>query len=246
MSPVTYVIVDESSAPEIKGAAIVTMQSDIQNAYDTDFAPSHGVLPVEIFCRHATEVQPGDRVLHIVDSIEGDAPGALAYHTVDAQGNPVLRLGVNEHRGLGGNLLDLLSESLSHEIFETAKNPYVNDYSDHQGLVAGHPDVAKEVCDPVQGTPYRCGSTSIANFVLPAWFDAEDSDGPFDFVSSCKGEQILSKPFDCYASGYLAFRDGSQVFGDKMTDAHKAQAAFARVAHAHARIAAVPEHTSVP
>lgn len=224
----SYVIVDESSAPELKGDStpLVRMAADIQSAYDTDFAPMHGVLPVEIRVRNWMETQPGQRVLHIVDSVE-DAPGALAYHTVDGHGNPVLRLGVNEHRLLHGNLLDLLSESISHEIFETAKNPFVNCYLD----CGSTKKVAYEVCDPVQGTPYRHNGTLIANFVLPAWTDAEDADGPYDFVTANHGQRVLTKPFDCYPTGYLAFDDGSQTFGEKMTDERKANALFARVAH---------------
>jgi len=225
-----YVVVDESSAPELKGGALVTMSADIQDAYDEDFAPAHGVLPVEIYVRHPSEVQPGERVLHIVDSIP-DAPGALAYHTVDERGNPVLRLGIEENRAQGGALLDVLSESISHEIFETAKNPFVNRYLDC-GL---DKKVADEVCDPAQGSPYRRGTTAIANFTLPAWSDAEDAEGPYDFVTSQHGRTVLTKPFDCAPTGYLAFDDGTQSFGDKVSDLRKEASIWARVPHKQAK-----------
>jgi hypothetical protein len=216
----TYSIINQSTAPELTPAVLVQMAADIQAGYDSVFAPACGVLPVTIL---VGDTDVADRVMTIVDEL--DQAGALAYHTVDAKGRPVLMLGANANRSEGGVFLDVISESLSHEVFETEGNPYVNRYLDHGGAIAGKPDVADEWCDPVQGSGWRQGSTWISNFVLPAWGDVTDTDGPWDHAG------MLTGPFGCAPTGYLAFRDGSQHFGAAMTDARKVQVGlFSRVA----------------
>lgn len=211
-----YAIVNESSAPELTPTILATIALDMQSAYDTKFAPAWGALPVDIVVASADAIPSDARVLHLVDSIP-DAPGALAYHTVDDAGRPVLRLGVAENRSEGGVLLDVLSESMSHEVFETARNPFVNRYV--EGPWSGK-KVADEVGDPVQGVPFREGASAIADFTLPAWSDAGDTSGPYDYQGK------LTAPFTKLPTGYLAFDDGSQDFGDRVSAARRTTAAI--------------------
>ncbi|MDE3097747.1 MAG: hypothetical protein KGK07_17310 [Chloroflexota bacterium] len=204
MNALAYAIVNDSTAPELTHVALCTMAADIQTAYARDYAPAHGLLPIVVVVCAAAEVPAGARQGHLVDEIP-EAPGAAAYHTTDAHGRPMIRLGVDACRGEGGSLLDAISEALDHEIKEAAKNPFVNRWL--SGPWSGK-KVADEPCDPVQGSPYRDGSTLLANFTLPAWGDANDVDGPYDFRG------VLSAPFACAPSGYLAFDDGTQAFGE--------------------------------
>lgn len=239
-----YCIVDESTAPELKSSLVphtdnplVTMKRDIQIAFDTDFAPLCGVLPVDIRVCALSDAPENARIMHIVDSID-DAPGALAYHTVDDHGRPTLRLGVNQIRAVGGSLLDNVSETLSHEIFETQRNPFVNRYLD--GPWQGK-KVADEACDPVQGSGYRHGQTLISNFTLPAWGDIGDVDGPWDF------QKVLIGPFECAPTGYLAFDDGSQAFGASMHPLRKTHAEnYARTVGYHHPAIQFPPTDSAP
>lgn len=212
MTSIVYAIVNDSTAPELTHAALLTMAADIQTAYARDFAPAHGVLPVVVVVCSASEVPVGARQGHIVDEIP-EAPGAAAYHTTDAQGRPMIRLGVDACRAEGASLLDAISEALDHEIKETSRNAFVNKWL--SGPWVGK-KVADEVCDPVQGSPYREGSTLLANFVLPAWGDASDSDGPYDF------RRVLSAPFAVAPSGYLAFDVGPNSYGAMMTERKRA------------------------
>ena len=222
-----YVICNEAKAPELTPEALETMRADVQSAYDTIFAPVHNVEGVEI--RVGAPETADARILHLVDAIP-EEPDALAYHTVDDQGRPVLRLGVETIRSQGGALLDEISKAASHEVFETAVNPFVAFFC---AVPGERRMLALEVCDPVQGGSFRHGSSAISNFVLPAYFDAEDLDGPFDHV----GELVA--PLSCAAAGYQAWSDGTQTFGAEVREARRAHVAkHGRVAQSLAAKAA--------
>lgn len=205
----TYAIHNESTADELTMSALLEMANDGQLAYDRDYAPACGVLPVDIVvCELEQDIPPNARVIHIVDVL--DDAQALAYHTTDDAGRPVLRLGAKicreEAEAEGKPFLDVISDSLLHEIFETERNPYVRKY-----LVGPwrHKKVADEACDPLQGSGYRVGKTWIPNFTLPEW--ASDQRGPYDFLN------VLTEPFSRLETGYLAFDDGSQDLGERMS-----------------------------
>jgi hypothetical protein len=223
-----FAIVNQSTAPELAaGSTVVAMASDLQDAYDQAFAPAWGVLPVDVRVAAASDLgvpAPGVepiRVLRILDVIDG-SDGMLADHYVDDAGRPTMELSVTACRRVPGNILDVISEAASHELFECARNPSCRLYLDATPVITGKKPAA-EVCDPVQGSPWKQGKTTIANFVLPAWEEPNDKVGPFDYVSAQRGQRILSSAFECYPSGYLAFDDGSQHFGDKVTDERRAQ-----------------------
>jgi hypothetical protein len=215
-----YSLVNSSTAPELTAAILVRQALDAQQAYDTVFAPVCRVLPIIIL---VGDTDASDRLIVFQDDLT-DAPGALAYHSVDDKGRPVLYVGMNANRSEGGNLLDVLSESWTHEVFETARNPFVNRYLDAGGLF-GSRKVADEACDPVQGSGWRQGATLISNFTLPSWGDIGDVDGPWDHSGALKAA------FQCAPTGYLAFDDGTQTFGASVSEARRVQAStYARTA----------------
>jgi hypothetical protein len=210
-----YALVNESHAPELTPTSLSVIVCDAQDAYDGPFASSWGVLPVTVILGGL--LVAAARVCHLVDTIP-EAPNALAYHTVDAQGRPVLRLGVETIRSAlsaGQNLLDEISKAFTHELFETAVDPFVSLYCQVNGKTAM---LSYETCDPVQGGSFKQGSSAISNFVLPAYFDASDTDGPWDY---CKQ---LSASLTCASDGYQAWSDGTQTFGTAMSDVRKFQA----------------------
>lgn len=208
----TYGFCCEAQAPELTIDALAKMCLDMQDAYDKVFAVRWGVLPAAVVIGSDANIA---RVLHLVDSIP-EAPDALAYHTIDSKGRPVLRLGVETIRSflkLDQNILDEVSKGASHEVFETAINPFVSDYTVVPGKAVM---LAKEVCDPVQGTWWRknVGAFAMSNFVLPVYFDGADLDGPWDYLTT------LSAPLSCAPDGYQAWSDGSQTFGELVPE-HK-------------------------
>lgn len=210
-----YAILNESHAPELTPTSLSTIVCDTQDAYDGPFASVWGVLPISVILGQPPVSTPA-RIAHLVDTIP-EAPDALAYHTIDAAGNPVLRIGVETIRGNlapGQVLLDEISKAITHELFETAVDPFVSLFCQVAGKTAM---LAYEACDPVQGGSFKQGSTAISNFVYPAYFDAEDPSGPYDQVRQ------LSTPLSCDAAGYQAWSDGSQTFGERVSDFKRMQ-----------------------
>ncbi len=160
-----------------------------------------------------------DILFHIKDSIP-EAPDALAYHTTDQHGRPVLVLGWETIKSNGGTLHtgpNSLSGAMSHEILEATINPYVNGWYDHPDGVR---EQCAEVCDPVQGNSYEIGGIAVSDFVGPRYFDSSpNAPGPYS-----RGGTV--SPFEIDRNGYGVYRTGgqtgetSQVFGD-LVGAHK-------------------------
>jgi hypothetical protein len=215
MSGLAYVLRNDSKAPELADAALSMMVADSQQAYDEDFAPMHGLLPITITVLASGIAFPaGVRNVRIVEN-DASVPDAVAYHTVDAQGNPELVVSVDAARSEGGSILDQISIALTHEIFETSRNPFVAFCAMAPGKAV--PQML-EVCDPVQGGSYKKNETAISNFVTPAYFDANDSKGPYDKCGQ------LTAPFQCDAEGYIPWADGTQTFGEELSDTKKLHA----------------------
>jgi hypothetical protein len=112
----TYAFVNQSKAAELAPVAVLgQMVSDIQEAYDLVFAPALGTLTVTVEVGPAKEST--DRVLVLKDMLP-EAPGALAYHSVDDKGRPMLFLGVetipSDGTFSGQALLDQISIAASH------------------------------------------------------------------------------------------------------------------------------------
>lgn len=219
----TYALCNEATATELAGDVLEAKRADMQAAYDEVFAPAWGVLPAVLVIGNDPKLA---RVLHLVDTIP-EAPDALAYHTIDDAGRPVLRLGVETIRSNlapGQNLLDEITKAITHEVFEAAINPFVSLFC----YVAGRRAMLSfEVADPVQGGSFVMGSSAISNFVLPAYFDAEDLEGPFDQCGT------LVAPLSCAADGYQAWSDGSQTFGAELPTHKRANVAkYGRLAFA--------------
>jgi hypothetical protein len=207
MNGMNYVLVNKSSAAEVTPGALEQARCDLESAHNTIFAPLWGVLPVDL---HVGMPETDARTIELVDTL--DDASALAYHTVDSAGNPMLRVGLGALRsslGAGETLLDALTKAISHELFEASRNPFVAFF-----CFVAHADamLAVEVCDPVQGGSFKHGASAISNFVLPAYFDAEDLDGPFDYA----GELVA--PLSCAANGYQAWSDGTQTLGDELPE----------------------------
>lgn len=132
-----------------------------------------------------------------------DVDGALAYHSVDADGRPY------------GRMLPpsdpLDATDLSHEVLEALGDPTCDRWMKRPDGT----EVAVEVCDPVQGDEYAVSATvlgearqiKLSNYVWPAFFDAASS-GPFDRQGTVRA------PFGMSAGGYEAVIDPSGLEHD--------------------------------
>jgi hypothetical protein len=208
-----FAIVNEAADPTVAPAlGAIAEALAIQSARDFPlFWESQGV-EVSVF-PNIGAVPADYSVFHIADAIP-EAPDALAYHTV-VLGRPTLKLGWETIKANGGSLTTggaSLSSAMSHEICETIADPYCSWYGDWPA--DPKKKVCLEVCDPVEGDSYEITTTngtaiSVSNFVGPRWFDTDaGAPGPFDYMSK------LAAPLTMSPGGYLAFDDGTQVYGD--------------------------------
>jgi hypothetical protein len=165
--------------------------------------------PVFVVRRDESRLQDGEMALVFVTDEEGD-PGALAVHYWDGtRGEPAGRVYVDRASGLSTGRYSVC-ESVSHEV-EALNNPRLNQWRLHPDAAraaAGH-ELALEDSDPTQDTyevvaPDEYGRPikwPVANFVLPAWFEADDGSARrVDFAGR------LSRPGEIGPEGYAVVR----------------------------------------
>ncbi len=138
---------------------------------------------------------------------EGGREGLLAVHSWDwVRYVTTSRVYVHKASGLRGGRQSIC-EAAGHEITEALVDPLINQWRVHPQDPKVH--VALEVADPVQDTydlliTWRRETVRwpVANFVLPAWFDAS-SPGPYDHAGT------LTAPGQLGPEGYAILRDPS-------------------------------------
>ena len=161
--------------------------------------------------------------LALVDDLP-EAPGALGYHDVDAEGRPFSKIAVNPSLQNGSSWLNgpySVVSVVGHEALETVANPIVNLWVD----VDQTTETAREVCDAVEDTQFQHDGSDLTNFLLPSWFNAFGKP-PYDFIGA------LTAPFSRTSGGYMIVRTGgvvSQQWGETMPE-------WRKTAHARARM----------
>ncbi len=140
-----------------------------------------------------------------------DDPGALGYHTEDKDVvygrifvNPVLESGGTILYDAANSQNVSVASVLSHEIAELFLDPYVNLWADGPLLPDGD-EYSFESADPVESDSYEIDvpssdgitKVSVSNFIMPSWFDNQNTTGPFDYLNK------LSAPFTMTPGGYI-------------------------------------------
>lgn len=193
----------------------------------TEFGKAWGFVKPTFLARGTVNAT----TLLIVDT--PDQAGALGYHSTDPRGKPYGRIFVNPVLDNGGTVLGdsgdpslSVSAVASHEFLEWWLDPFCQLWADQ-----GRRSVAYEACDPVENDAYIVRGVAVSNFVLPAWFNPDDSAGPWDYLGRLPG------PFSMSKGGYLIqMADGkvSQVYARtpispyKPGKAHAASRTFRR------------------
>jgi hypothetical protein len=155
--------------------------------------------------RVASDVGIGEYAFALLDTLP-DAPGAIAYHTVDGHAVPMLLVGVDECATLAE-----LELALSHEMAETMIDPFINCWR-----AAGDGYLyAQEGCDGVEQRSYTISPSAavaavaigvpdavvVSDFVLPAFF-APNSVGPYTFCGRMGWQVDATGPFQTMPGGY--------------------------------------------
>ena len=172
----------------------------LQIQIDRDFVPAYGSEYAGTLT--LTTDDNGTIPLYLYDTIADAPEGALAWHDVDDKGRPFgmvpTKLALDEEGDIaatvGHELLEMLRDMMIDQKIETT----------YQGK--DNVPIAVEDCDPVESDTYPITVNSgkivqMTNFVLPAWFDASNATGPWDFLGK------LTAPLTIDAGGYMQYQD---------------------------------------
>jgi hypothetical protein len=186
MNAVKWVLVDSTNGATTKDgsklspAVLAHIAEAVQDQVDQEFATEWGARAT---LRVGTEndIQPDEWAYGFVKSLP-DAPGASAYHDINANGVPFALCAVTTCDSLLGPTG--VSVDASHEILETAGDEGANQFAnDNKGLLH-----AVEMCDAVEVQTYgkTCNDgtvVQVSNWLLRSWF-IPGAAGPYEYMTS--------------------------------------------------------------
>jgi hypothetical protein len=199
--PTIVLVFEETNTP---GIDATNMKAALQEYIDKYLAPAWGVTAQ---LRLGTKVLPGEWSLIFAD--DSDQAQALGYHDLDGAA-PRGFVFVHTSQQAG----EAVSVTASHELAELLLDPGCN-------LGAYSPRsrwIAREICDPVQGSSLSINGLPMANFVLPSWYGAGPA--PYDAAGAC------DQPWQILPGGYVPVWSSSgwtPIFGSHAAvhSAHK-------------------------
>jgi hypothetical protein len=183
------------------GVPFDKLTAALQKCYDQHFVPVWG-YPLKLY--NTKTPKPTDWQFVYFDT--ADVAGALGYHDLTKDGQPVSKIFVKTT--LADN--QLVSVTACHELFEMAIDPIANLWAE----AANGTEYAYEMSDAVEEDTFLVDGIQMSNFVHPAWFE------PFKHPPGTKYDHLglLKNPFTMTKGGYLIVKKKgkvSQVFGSK-------------------------------
>lgn len=183
------------------GVPFDKLTAALQKCYDQHFLPVWG-YPVKLY--NTTAPKPSDWQFVYFD--DADVAGALGYHDLTKNGQPVSKVFVKTTLSAG----EKVSVTACHELFEMVIDPIANLWAE-----AGNgTEYAYEMSDPVEEDVFLVDGIEMSNFVHPSWFE------PFKHPPGTKFDHLglLKKPFSMTKGGYVIIKKKgkvSEVFGSK-------------------------------
>lgn len=183
------------------GVPFDALTATLQTCFDLHFLPIWG-YPVSLY--NTDVAKPKDWQFVYFD--DADTAGALGYHDLTKDGQPVSKIFVKTT--LKDN--QLVSVTACHELFEMVIDPIANLWAE----AADGTEYAYEMCDPVEEDTFLVNGMQMSNFLYPTWFE------PFKHLPRTKYDHLglLTKPFSLTKGGYEIVKRGgkvSEVFGSK-------------------------------
>lgn len=183
------------------GVPFARLTATLQKCYDLHFLPIWG-YPVKLY--NTKVPKPTDWQFVYFD--DADTAGALGYHDLTKDGQPVAKVFVKTT--LADN--QLVSVTASHELFEMVIDPIANLWAE----AADGTEYAYEMSDPVEEDTFLVDGIQMSNFVHPSWFE------PFRHPPGTKFDHLglLKKPFAMTKGGYVIIKKKgkvTEVFGSK-------------------------------
>jgi hypothetical protein len=197
----TIALVNEATVD--LGVNFEALLAALQKFLDRDFVPVWG-YPAKLIQRTLATLEPAHWPFLFIDN--ADQAGALGYHDLTRNGQPVSKVFVKTAIGYG----ESVSVTACHELAEMLIDPGAQ-------LWAQKPDgtfVAYEMADPVEEQTYLIDGIKMSNFVYPSYFEAWHRlhSVKFDYLGK------LTRPFQIAKGGYLIIYKGGQysnVFGSE-------------------------------
>jgi hypothetical protein len=174
-------------------AALKPIVVALQKQVDGDFSKFWGMHADLVFVGLAEKPDPDAWMLGIFDN--SDQAGALGYHDLTAQGQPLGKVFAQTDIAFGSSL----SVTISHELLEMMADPDINLCVFVQSSDADGQLVAFEVCDAVEDDSlgYTIDGVLVSDFVTPAWFETFATHADFDFL------RHVTAPFELAVNGYI-------------------------------------------
>jgi hypothetical protein len=188
-------VLNESTA--IGDAEVQHMLSAFEQQWNKDLISAWGVDTASFAFVPKGEA-PATGTWWVVFLDDSDQAGALAYHDLTNEGQPISKVFVKTILADHAKV----SVGATHEICEMAVDPWLNSaYQDPQGVFW-----AGEVCDPVEDDQYGylIGDVLVTDFVTPSWFGHQHAQGPIDFKGHARAA------FEVLTGGYAQKFDPQQ------------------------------------
>lgn len=189
---VTIAILNESTL--LKDADVQPVVAALQKQLANDFCPAWNIaVPTLTFVPQGQQPPAGSWHLIVFDN--SDQAGALGYHDVTPDDQPLGKVFVKDDLDAGLQW----SVTMSHELLEILGDPLINLTAMVQKTARSGKVYAYENCDAVEDDSfgYKIDEILVSDFVLPSWF-VPGSPGPWDF------QKKLSAPLQLLPGGYIS------------------------------------------
>lgn len=176
------------------GVPFDKLTAALQKCYDQYFVPVWG-YPLKLY--NTKTPKPTDWQFVYFDT--ADVAGALGYHDLTKDGQPVSKIFVKTT--LDDN--QLVSVTACHELFEMAIDPIANLWAEAKDGT----EYAYEMSDAVEEDTFPVDGIPMSNFVHPAWFE------PFQHPPGTKYDHLglLKAPFTMTKGGYVILKKKGKV-----------------------------------
>lgn len=197
-------IINQTSV--LEDADVLATVPALQIQIDRDFAPAWGIAADLVFIGKTGIVPDNSWVIYLLD--HSDQQGALGYHDITPQGNPVGKVFVADDKAYGLSW----TVTLSHEILETILDPFIVNCVFSQQTNTTGTIYALEVADAVEADElaYTINGILVTDFCFPSWFESfrESHSTKFSFGNN------VHAPFEIADGGYIgAFEVGPDTQG---------------------------------
>ena len=176
------------------GVSMAKLTKALQKCFDRHFLPVWG-YPVKLY--NTKKAKPSEWQLVYFD--DADQAGALGYHDLTKNGQPISRVFVKTTLEDG----ELVSVTACHELFEMVIDPLANLWAE----ASRGREFAYEMCDAVEEDTFMVDGIAMANFLHPSWFE------PFKHPRGTKYDHmgLLSAPFTISKGGYVIVKQKGKV-----------------------------------